>query len=36
MPVLARVRDGALWLDVRTLREDELDDVAGALAEALG
>ena len=35
-PVLARVRDGALWLDVRTLRDADLEPVASALAYALG
>ena len=35
-PVLARVRDGALWLDVRTLRDSDLEPVASALAYALG
>lgn len=35
LPVLVRVRDDALWLDVRTLREDELARVADALSRAL-
>jgi L-seryl-tRNA(Ser) seleniumtransferase len=35
-PVLARVRDDALWLDVRTLRDDEFDAVRDALASSLG
>lgn len=34
-PVLARVRDEALWLDVRTLREDDLERVGEALSHAL-
>jgi L-seryl-tRNA(Ser) seleniumtransferase len=31
-PVVARVRDGALWLDVRTLTEEQLTIVADRLA----
>jgi L-seryl-tRNA(Ser) seleniumtransferase len=34
-PVLARVRDDALWLDVGTLRERDLEHVGAALALAL-
>lgn len=34
-PVLARVRDDAVWLDVRTLRDVDLDRVGEALAFAL-
>jgi L-seryl-tRNA(Ser) seleniumtransferase len=34
-PLLARVREGALWLDVRTLREVDLPRVRDALAFAL-
>ncbi|MCP4904965.1 MAG: L-seryl-tRNA(Sec) selenium transferase [bacterium] len=34
-PVLARVREDALWLDVRTLRDVDLPRVAEALAFAL-
>jgi L-seryl-tRNA(Ser) seleniumtransferase len=34
-PVLARLRDDALWLDVRTLREDEFQALGSALAFAL-
>lgn len=34
-PVLARVRDDAVWLDVRTLRDHDLDRVGEALAFAL-
>ncbi|UCE85566.1 MAG: L-seryl-tRNA(Sec) selenium transferase [Deltaproteobacteria bacterium] len=35
LPVLGRIRDDALALDARTLREDELGAVADALAGAL-
>lgn len=35
-PVLARVREEALWLDVRTLRDADLEPVASALVYALG
>jgi L-seryl-tRNA(Ser) seleniumtransferase len=35
VPVLARVRDNSLWLDVRTLREADLQRVADALNFAL-
>jgi L-seryl-tRNA(Ser) seleniumtransferase len=31
VPVVARIEDGRLWLDVRTLAEGELADVAAAL-----
>ena len=34
-PVLARVRADALWLEVRTLREEDLEEVGAALAFAL-
>ncbi|MBW1883136.1 MAG: L-seryl-tRNA(Sec) selenium transferase [Deltaproteobacteria bacterium] len=34
-PVLARLRDDSLWLDVRTVREDEFQNLASALAFAL-
>ncbi len=34
-PVLARVRDDAVWLDVRTLRDADLEHVGEALAFAL-
>lgn len=34
-PVLARIRDGSLWLDVRTLGEDELSLVVDALVFSL-
>ena len=35
-PVLARVAEGAVWLDVRTLTDDrEVEDVARAIAAAL-
>lgn len=30
VPVIARVTDGRVWLDVRTIGDDELDDVAAA------
>ena len=33
-PVLARLHDDSLWLDVRTVREDELQTLASALAFA--
>jgi L-seryl-tRNA(Ser) seleniumtransferase len=35
LPVLARVHAAALWLDVRTLRDDEFEAVRDALAFAL-
>ncbi len=35
VPVIARVDRGALWLDARTLADDELDAVATAVASAL-
>lgn len=35
-PVLVRVHDEALWLDVRTLRDDEFSVVESALSFALG
>jgi seryl-tRNA(Sec) selenium transferase len=31
VPVIARIADGKLWLDVRTVRDDEFADVARAL-----
>jgi seryl-tRNA(Sec) selenium transferase len=31
MPVIGTIRDGKLWLDVRTIGEDELATVAGAV-----
>ncbi|EKV28920.1 L-seryl-tRNA(Sec) selenium transferase [Caenispirillum salinarum AK4] len=34
-PVVARVRDGAAWLDARTLADADLPAVAAAVAEAL-
>jgi seryl-tRNA(Sec) selenium transferase len=34
-PVLARTRDEALWLDVRTLTPDDFDGVIAALVFAL-
>ena len=34
-PVLARVRDDSLWFDVRTLADDDLDEVVAAVAFAL-
>jgi L-seryl-tRNA(Ser) seleniumtransferase len=34
-PVLARVHDEALWLDVRTLRDDEFSAVERAVSFAL-
>ncbi len=35
VPVVARVDRGALWLDARTLAEDEVDEVAAAVTSAL-
>jgi L-seryl-tRNA(Ser) seleniumtransferase len=34
-PVLARVRDDSLWLDVRTLADDDLDEVVAAVGFGL-
>ena len=34
-PVVARVRDDALWLDVRTLPDEQMEDVVDALVFAL-
>ena len=34
-PILARVREDALWLDVRTLRDRDLDRIAEGVGEAL-
>jgi len=34
-PVLARVRADALWLEVRTLQEEDLEEIGAALAFAL-
>jgi L-seryl-tRNA(Ser) seleniumtransferase len=31
VPVVARIEDGRVWLDVRTIADDEIDDVATAL-----
>jgi L-seryl-tRNA(Ser) seleniumtransferase len=31
VPIVGRIADGRLWLDVRTIADDELDDVAAAL-----
>ncbi len=36
VPVLARVRDGALLFDPRTLRDDEIPDLESSLLESLG
>ena len=33
-PVVARVADGALWLDVRTVTDAQLDDLPGLVALA--
>jgi hypothetical protein len=35
-PVVARVRDGRVVLDVRTIRDDEIAAAARGLARALG
>jgi L-seryl-tRNA(Ser) seleniumtransferase len=35
-PVVAVVRDGRTLLDCRTLRDEEVDEVAGAVAAARG
>ena len=34
--VVPRVADGAVWLDARTIREDQVEAVAGAVAGAVG
>jgi L-seryl-tRNA(Ser) seleniumtransferase len=34
VPVVARIEDGKLWLDVRTIRDEELSDVVAALRGA--
>jgi seryl-tRNA(Sec) selenium transferase len=31
MPVIGTIRDGKLWLDVRTIGDEELATVAGAV-----
>ena len=33
-PIIARVRDDALWFDCRTIADDELDQIGSALGEA--
>jgi L-seryl-tRNA(Ser) seleniumtransferase len=35
VPIIGRLEAGKLWLDVRTIGDDELDDVAAVIAAAL-